>query len=666
VIQNRAYVSHSGGVRVTVDATSTFGRNEQVAAVVGSVVAAVPAGLFVQFVDRPVSMERFAWLLGGSGLRTAWIAWTLTCVLFGLLFGVATARTIDSFSNTVIMVSRQSPTAQRVLVPLLRRSALALTAGSMGLAYGNVIGFGVFAYLMPIVFLMNGHVTNWPLADFGVIGGYLLWATLTGAIYGWLLEADWFDPAETAREQNAAAVGAVGGGAVAAALLALLAPSRLAELGGVVGEQSLGMGVFVLLLAALALGLGFAWLLSATINDFVSSMMLFSRRSDATRKLLVPLVTRAALTATAGTMGLVFGLVVGIALVVAGVADLVPNFGAAGFVAAVLYGVVTGVGYGLAMETVTIHRSQFLPSEQQRAGLIGGPIAGIVSGLVALFGVGSAPFRGLAAAVGSAGLLAGIGAWLGLSVLLALVFVAYVSRTINDFVSSMMLFSRRSDATRKLLVPLVTRAALTVTAGTMGLVFGLVVGVVFYGVSLTPAFPATGALIVVAWLVYGQLLGTVYGLVLEGITFRLPEPDVPEEPVPRTGFARWRSRRPFAGGVSLILAGLMIGAIPVRLQTIPATSGVSYSALGIVFAAMVLFCGVFVLVRPQLSTLVGVTGIAMSILSLIGAFGGLVFGMLVGIVGGSLCVAWHEPGVEDVVATDEQFQWTEEGDGQQW
>src|SRR6056297_3956700 len=116
----------------------------------------------------------------------------------------------------------------------------------------------------------------------------------------------------------------------------------------------------------------------------------------------------------------------------------------------------------------------------------------------------------------------------------------------------------------------------------------------------------------------------------------------------------------------LILAGMIIAAIPIRLQTIPATSGPSKAALGIVFGAMVIACGTFALVKPDLSTLIGVTGIAMSILSIIGAFGGLVIGMLVGIVGGNLCIAWRDPTGDEDAADESRLNWLSEGERQQW
>ena len=661
--------------------TSKFGRDEQVAAVIGALVAAIPAGLLIQYLPGPngsttQGFEYFAWLVGGSGLATGWLVWIGTCVVFALIFGVFLSRTVHNFTNTIIMLSRNVGVLQKILVPLLERSALGVTAGGFGLLYGHIVGYGFFGYVMPIVLPILGYSAGIPpLADFSVIFAYLLYGQLMGAVYGILLEARWFNPAATADEQNAAVVGAVGGGIAGVAVLSLLGgTAALTEIAALVGSQSPDFGAALFVAAGLVFGLLFAVVLSRTINDFTNTVIMFSRRSRLTRRLLVPLLTRGALTVTAGSMGLVYGTLLGVAVFALGAVGVGPNLGLAGLAALVVYGQVLGNGYGLLMEKADA--STFVPGEAVRAGVVASLGAGLVSGAFVALAVGLDLFSGLASTLGATGTSTGFGAWMAMSIVLGLAFVGYVSRTINDFTNTVIMFSRRSRLTQKLLVPLLTRAALAVTAGSMGLGFGLLVGVAFFGGSLLGVLPPTGPLIVVAFLLYGQVLGTGYGLILGDVTAGLPSLGGDERVVEaedRLGaqpgaFARWRSRRPFAGGTLLVLGGMIIAAIPIRLQMISATQGPSYSALGIVFAAMVVACGVFAIVKPQLSTLIGVTGIAMSILSLIGAFGGLVIGMLVGIVGGSLCVAWQEPGTEDTEATtsEERFRWINESERQRW
>ena len=662
---------------MSVNQNSRFGRDEQVASVIGSTIGGLVAGVLIHLTGGGEAMLLFAWLIEANTVATGWVVWMAQALAFGVGFAIFVSRNINTFTNTVIMVSRKSQATQDLLVPLLHRSALGLTAGSMGLIYGQILGFGVFAYLVPVLLGLNGYVVIFPLANFPVIFGYIAYGVLMGTVYGMLLEAEWFELGGGAvAEQNAALVGAVGGGLVGSGVLYLVGGAEtLAALGTLVRSASPSQGVLVFVLAALVLGLAFSWVLSRTINDFTNTVIMFSRRSEATQKVLVPLLSRAALTVTAGSMGILYGFVIGVSVVVLGAMGLLPQTGLAGLLAFTVYGGVLGNSYGMMLEKVDL--SGIGPTEEYLAGIKGALVAGLVSGLFTLVFVGTAVFTGLAGAVGQGGIFTGFLVWLSLGVLLGLVFVAYVSRTINDFTNTVIMFSRRSEVTQKILVPLLTRAALTVTAGSMGLVYGLVLGVAVYGGVLAGVLPGVSPLIIVAFAIYGQVLGTGYGLVLEDADLSLPSLFETEDdeaaatgekvetvpPHEQPGFAGWRARRPFAGAVTMILSGLIIMAIPLRLQFI--FSGSSMTLLGVAFGAMVIACGLFALVKPEFSTLAGVTGTAMAILSLIGAFGGLVIGMLVGIVGGNLCIAWQDPVRDEEGATDSRFNWISEGDGQQ-
>lgn len=109
-------------------------------------------------------------------------------------------------------------------------------------------------------------------------------------------------------------------------------------------------------------------------------------------------------------------------------------------------------------------------------------------------------------------------------------------------------------------------------------------------------------------------------------------------------FDDWRAVRPFWGGVLLIFAGLLLAYIPFyTLDNFAFTGGTGelIGLIGLVFAFFVFLSGVASLTHPQISTLAGMTGIVMSILSVVGGtFGGMGVGTFVGMVGGSLCVAW--------------------------
>lgn len=108
-------------------------------------------------------------------------------------------------------------------------------------------------------------------------------------------------------------------------------------------------------------------------------------------------------------------------------------------------------------------------------------------------------------------------------------------------------------------------------------------------------------------------------------------------------FHTWRRERPFWGGLLMILASFVIGWIPIQFTFELLLIGGGYTVIGLVFAVLVFLSGVFALLRPDLARIVGISGIVFSLLSLIGALGGLVVGLLMGVIGGNLCLAWQPP-----------------------
>ena len=112
---------------------------------------------------------------------------------------------------------------------------------------------------------------------------------------------------------------------------------------------------------------------------------------------------------------------------------------------------------------------------------------------------------------------------------------------------------------------------------------------------------------------------------------------------PRQRFAAWRRERPFWGGVLLLLAGLVIAYIPLNLAlSIPLIPN-HFAYIGLVFAAFVILCGIFTIVQPELANFFAAAGILLSIASIFGALGGFGIGTFLGILGGSLVIAWEHP-----------------------
>ena len=102
------------------------------------------------------------------------------------------------------------------------------------------------------------------------------------------------------------------------------------------------------------------------------------------------------------------------------------------------------------------------------------------------------------------------------------------------------------------------------------------------------------------------------------------------------------TRGPVAGPVVIVLAGVVIAAIPVELAGVLGIFGADAAptvgfGIGLGLAAT----GVAAHLRPAFTTELGVVAIALSLLSVFGAFAGLGLGLLLGVIGGSLCVAWR-------------------------
>lgn len=113
-----------------------------------------------------------------------------------------------------------------------------------------------------------------------------------------------------------------------------------------------------------------------------------------------------------------------------------------------------------------------------------------------------------------------------LSTLFAILFVRFVSRSINSFVNQVIMLSSRNDILKAILVPLLERSALTVTTSSLGLLYGAGIWLVFYALFVplwltfaigldSIAIPNLDPAGFIAWVSYGALVGVLYGLIME-------------------------------------------------------------------------------------------------------------------------------------------------------
>ncbi|MGG3467814.1 DUF6114 domain-containing protein [Neobacillus pocheonensis] len=106
------------------------------------------------------------------------------------------------------------------------------------------------------------------------------------------------------------------------------------------------------------------------------------------------------------------------------------------------------------------------------------------------------------------------------------------------------------------------------------------------------------------------------------------------------GIVKWRKQRPLWGAIFTILSGLMILWVPLNLYLSTFLPG-SIAIIGLLFGGLITLIGIIALFFPNASKILGIFTIFLSILSVIGALGGFLFGTLFGIIGGALLIAWR-------------------------
>jgi hypothetical protein len=108
-------------------------------------------------------------------------------------------------------------------------------------------------------------------------------------------------------------------------------------------------------------------------------------------------------------------------------------------------------------------------------------------------------------------------------------------------------------------------------------------------------------------------------------------------------FSLWRKLRPFWGGVLLIVGAALIAILPLQFEQLLIFTAGAFTTKGVLFAILLLLCGLSALLFPELSSVIGGLGMLLSTLSLFGALGGFVVGALLAGIGGLLTFAWQPP-----------------------
>jgi len=94
------------------------------------------------------------------------------------------------------------------------------------------------------------------------------------------------------------------------------------------------------------------------------------------------------------------------------------------------------------------------------------------------------------------------------------------------------------------------------------------------------------------------------------------------------------------GGIFIILIGLIVMLIGAAVTFMIGGLGGIFGLLGVVWGAIIIYSAVQLKLSPSQHSTWGVLIIVFSLVSWIGAFGGLVIGFLLALIGGILALAW--------------------------
>lgn len=105
-------------------------------------------------------------------------------------------------------------------------------------------------------------------------------------------------------------------------------------------------------------------------------------------------------------------------------------------------------------------------------------------------------------------------------------------------------------------------------------------------------------------------------------------------------FRHWRRTRPFWAGLLAMFGGFVIFTLPLAPLPIMNHEGIAGVSGGL-FGALIMAMGLFLWFLPAQRYFSGVITILLSLASFVTSnFGGFLIGMIFGIIGGSLAMAW--------------------------
>jgi hypothetical protein len=396
---------------------------------------------------------------------------------------------------------------------------------------------------------------------------------------------------------GAALAGGIVGGLVGGVALQSLTVLHLTFVGSIAGMGGMPAAFGVWMGFAVAFGLLFGAIAQPAIDYYTAGTTWLTARIGLFRKLTGPLAS----TSGVGLVyGLALGVVVGFVGIPAAVGADVPLVNTNVLVGYATFGLVSGLTFGLARDGWLPIPSFSFISSRVRAAVFAPLVAGVLSGVV-VYGQQPLYLRYISTIVDIGTPTAGLGLWVGVTFVLGVVFAAVAAG-----------HAARGNSTTG-----------------YGLVYGFVLAV-FVGLLAIPAsitagtqwqfgFQDVGGATLGAWVIYGLVLGSTFGKVVNGRPLR-------------PAFLVGRTRATV--GASLIAAtvsgAIMLTQAPIYLQLVGALAGFSGSpTLGFaVWLAVAVLLGVGFAIFParriEREDIHGQTGLKT----------GLLYGLLLSVVVG--------------------------------
>ncbi|MFC6731608.1 MULTISPECIES: hypothetical protein [unclassified Haladaptatus] len=157
------------------------------AIVAGGLFGAFQGGLILQLWN-PDAIREIGATVGMASLNGGWLALFGYGILLGIPFVAFVSGSVNAFVNKVIMLSSQSTVLQKLLVPLLSRSALGVTLFALGQGYGIVVGLMFWSLFVPGWLAILGYPTATPLVDPIALFSWATYGGMMGLVYGLVRE----------------------------------------------------------------------------------------------------------------------------------------------------------------------------------------------------------------------------------------------------------------------------------------------------------------------------------------------------------------------------------------------------------------------------------------------------------------------------------------------